>query len=347
VKFPKPPLSWLRWSVLDWRVKFSLFVGGLFTVIVVIPSAIAFTLQSKTPATWNDWMHTQDATTVIKIYHMQTGKVYPTPLNDYLVDVLAGEMNPMAPMASLQAAAVAARTYAVYAMQHKDAAHPSFAKSRGADVTDSSVLDLPWLSMADQAHKYRGQQAVDTMRLQNAVLSTDGQVLTYHQQPILAFSFPLSPGSTRDGSKVFGRSLPYLASVPCPDDEKLARPYKQRFSAKVLGAALKLEAPVNPQKFKIAAAGGQGFVERVDYGAVQINGDDFVRLLGLPSAHFQLTASAAELTVTTEGKGSDLGLSLNEAKMLAEQGWTWQAILSKFYPGTNIVSDSAFTHFVP
>ncbi|MCF8567181.1 SpoIID/LytB domain-containing protein [Alicyclobacillus tolerans] len=387
------------------RVKLAIGVGLAFVGMVLIPSAIAVLTHRGQTEPVLSWVSSKDARVPIKVLEWNRGKVVTMPLNDYVLDVVAAEMNPSAPIAALEAAAVAARTYAIRSMLPiPPGVQPTFAQSHGANVTDNATLDLPWLTTAQQEDKFGKADAVLTLRLEQAVQATDGQVLTYHGSPIVAFMTALSPGETRDGKSVFGQPVPYLKSVKCPDDLKDPKETQTfRFStaqlqqllgipaapagsavgtpaASATGASAtasgthtasksqaagsrgssRAGAPASasasasaskgaavrgliPADLKMHGADAQGFVQSVTYGKQTFSGMDFANRLHLPSSSFTWKWQGQTLVVTTKGIGNGLGMSLHEATVMAGRKMSYSKILATFYPGTQLVSDAAWT----
>lgn len=387
------------------RLKLGLLLGVAFFSLVGLPALAAVTTSRAHRLPALAIMTTTDAHESIAVYRWNAGTVIHVPLSEYLVNVLAAEMSPRAPMAALQAAAIAARTYAVRSTQRQLFATPTFAQAHGADVTDNGILDLPWLNAAQQQARFGSQTNADTVRYEQAVASTDGQVLTYQGEPILAFSFPLSPGQTRNGSTVFGVPLPYLQSVACPADATNPK-VQQTFTLpdQTVAQALGLSGPVSSAGFQVSGRDGIGFVHTVVYNgggsatspSKSWSGPQFAALLHLPSSDFTFVnsnrpvagsvggAGAAAATggssapgaspgstssptgaprqrslsrtgaakgsarapsgqvvvIETKGIGLDLGMSLNEATAMAGQGKQVNQILSYFYPGASLTSDS-------
>ena len=396
------------------RVKLAIGMGLAFVGMVLIPSAIAVLTHRGQTEPVLSWVSSKDARVPIKVLEWNRGKVVTMPLNDYVLDVVAAEMNPSAPIAALEAAAVAARTYAIRSMLPiPPGVQPTFAQSHGANVTDNATLDLPWLTTAQQEDKFGKADAVLTLRLEEAVQATDGQVLTYHGSPIVAFMTALSPGETRDGKSVFGQPVPYLKSVKCPDDLKDPKETQTfRFSTAQLQQLLGIPAvtassaagarpaasatgssatasgthtaskskaagsrgssragaPASasagahastsaaasaskgaavrgliPADLKMHGADAQGFVQSVTYGKQTFSGMDFANRLHLPSSSFTWKWQGQTLVVTTKGIGNGLGMSLHEATVMAGRKMSDSKILATFYPGTQLVSDAAWT----
>lgn len=336
------PRRWWQ-TYADWRVIVLLAVFLAFLSLVVLPTATALLVRQRSTApSLQAWITSADEQTLLPMYQMETGHVIELPLGEYIADVLAAELPPDAPPAALQAAAIAARTYAVRALSNRTAA--SFATAHGAAVTDSSQLDLPLETEAAQEARFGGQANWAQSRYQAAILATDGEILTYQDKPILAFTFALSPGQTRSAAEVFGRSIPYLVAVPCPDDAATSAQPIRWFTPTALSTALKVHiTAANLTAFQVAERDGAGFAKVVrGPGNAQWSGDGFARALGLSSADVQFRVQGGRLGVIASGIGRDIGLSIHEAISLASQGQSATQILERFYPGTALRPDAPF-----
>ena len=67
-----------------------------------------------------------------------------------------------------------------------------------------------------------------------------------------------------------------------------------------------------------------------------VSGTALRRALGLRSACFNIRYQDGSFLITTKGYGHGVGLSQWGAKALAEQGWTYEAILTHYFPGTQL-----------
>ena len=67
-----------------------------------------------------------------------------------------------------------------------------------------------------------------------------------------------------------------------------------------------------------------------------VSGTALRRALGLRSACFTIRYQDGNFLITTKGYGHGVGLSQWGAKALAEQGWTYEAILAHYFPGTQL-----------
>ena len=120
-------------------------------------------------------LSTQDNQDQIQVYMHQTGETVTLSMNTYLQGVVRGEMQGDYPMAALQAQAVAARTYAYY-LKASGKTHPG-----GACVCTDYTCCQAWAPV-DPAWIYHA-------RVQEAVETTGGIVVTYAGQPIKAMYF--------------------------------------------------------------------------------------------------------------------------------------------------------------
>ncbi|WP_236026584.1 SpoIID/LytB domain-containing protein [Alicyclobacillus suci] len=318
-------------------IRFVVCVALIFFGMIGVPTIVAKLVHRGAMPDVTAWLHTADAKRTVRVYHTSSDTTTSMALNDYVLDVLAAEFSPGAPMASLKAAAVATRTYAIHAMT--SGAPGGVAAKHDANVTDDSGLDLPLSSQSDIEAEYPSQSLQFLSQLQAAVEETDGLIVTYQQQPILAFMFDESPGETRTSQAALHQKIPYLTAIACPDDKvDPDATTTHTFTARELGQAFGLNQ-VDVAKLKPTRA-SDGFVTAVSSGTKTISGADFSAALNLPSADFTWKSSGGNLTITTHGRGLDLGMSLHEAQALAARGMGWQTIISHFYPGTSIQSDT-------
>ncbi|WAH36851.1 SpoIID/LytB domain-containing protein [Alicyclobacillus dauci] len=318
-------------------MRFVLRIVFVFAAIVGVPTVIAHAVHRGPMPDVTAWLNTTDAKTGVRVYDTGSQSTSTMPLNTYILDVLAAEFPPNTPMTSLEAAAVATRTYAVHAMQGSSGSSP-LAKSHNADVTNDSQLDLPLANEQDIEAEYPNDSFQFLSRLQAAVETTDGLVLTYQKQPILAFMFELSPGTTLSSQDVFHHNIPYLQAIKCPDDAvDPDGTSTNTFEPREVAQAFSLPT-VQWSELKMSRA-PNGFVSTVTYGKQVISGADFANLLHLPSADFTWQVRPQGLVITSHGRGTNIGMSLHEAQALAAKGMSWKDILAKFYPGTTVQLD--------
>lgn len=260
---------------------------------------------------------------------------------EYLPGVVRGEMPATFLPEALKAQAVAERTYIYYKVTtgskpgHPDAA-VCMSPACCSAYTDAQTAADKW---GDRAAEYEA-------RIQEAVQATDGQVLLYGGEPILAAFHSSSDGVTANSGDVWVKNLPYLASVSSPERAENvpnyysvktfdAAEFQQIFSAACPEAVFSAD-PAEWITDSVRNASGR--VETVKIGGVRVEGTEVRSLFSLRSASFTAEATAQEVTFRVTGYGHGVGMSQYGANELAGQGKTWQEILHWYYTDVTIAA---------
>jgi stage II sporulation protein D len=247
-------------------------------------------------------------------------------MEEYVKGVVPSEMSAGWHPEALKGQAVATRTYALY--QRLSNAGREF------DVVAST-----------QDQVYRGRQGVDE-RVQHAVESTRGIIITYQNAPILAAFSSTAAGPTEDAMNVWSKDLPYLKGVECPFDEN--SPYYQwriELPVQALEQSLRKQgipvgtiATVTPFLYSRAGRVDKIRILHSD-GEVILRGQDFRKAVGysiIPSTQFEIEALGRMVIFAGRGSGHAVGLCQWGAKELADQGHAYDAILRYYFPGTEL-----------
>lgn len=247
-------------------------------------------------------------------------------MEEYVKGVVPSEMSAAWHPEALKVQAVATRTYALY--QRVSNAGREF------DVVAST-----------QDQVYRGRQGVDE-RVQHAVESTRGIIITYQNAPILAAFSSTAAGPTEDAMNVWSKDLPYLKGVECPFDEN--SPYYQwriELPVQALEQSLRKQgipvgtiATVTPFLYSRAGRVDKIRILHSD-GEVILRGQDFRKAVGysvIPSTQFEIEALGRMVIFAGRGSGHAVGLCQWGAKELADQGYAYDAILRYYFPGTEL-----------
>jgi stage II sporulation protein D len=257
-------------------------------------------------------------------------------LEEYVKGVVPSEVNSAWHPEMLKAQAVAARTYALYQQM--------LGASREYDVA---------ASIQDQV--YRGRHGVDA-RVEQAVESTRGQVVTHKGAPIYAAFSSTAAGLTEDAVVVWSKDLPYLKGVECPFD--IESPYYQwKASFKLetleknlrqLGFAVGTIATLTPLTQSRA---GRVATLRILHskGELILRGEDLRKAVGytvIPSTQFTIDSIGDEVVLSGYGAGHAVGLCQWGAKELAQLGYSYSSILRYYYPGTEL-KDASLTKAPP
>jgi stage II sporulation protein D len=257
-------------------------------------------------------------------------------LEEYVKGVVPAEINSAWHFEMLKVQAVAARTYALY--QHM------LSPSREYDVV---------ASIQDQV--YRGRQGVDA-RVEQAVESTRGQVVTYQNAPIYAAFSSTAAGLTEDAVVVWSKDLPYLKGVECPFD--LESPF---FQWKASFKLETLEKNLRQQGFAVGAIAtmmplshsraGRVATLRILHskGELILRGEELRKAVGytvILSTQFTIDSIGEEVVLSGYGAGHAVGLCQWGAKELAQLGYSYSSILRYYYPGTDL-QDASVTQPPP
>lgn len=252
------------------------------------------------------------------------------PLEDYVAGTVGGEMYARWEPAALRAQAVASRTYVL----HQQQARRRAGGGAGYDVS------------ADTAHQvYRGLDS-ETPAVRAAVRATEGQVLTWEQEPILAVFHSASGGRTASAAEVWGRPLPYLVSQPVVDEEESPDTYWRlevsaaELSRVLAGQGLRVGGV---ERVVVRSRSASGRVQQIvfegDRGRGTLSGRTLRGALGadaLRSTLFELREQAGGFAFVGSGRGHGVGMSQWGARALARRGLGHPEILRSFYPGARL-----------
>lgn len=162
---------------------------------------------------------TNTAITTIKLLHEETGIVEEININEYLYGVVASEMPVSYESEALKAQAVVARTYTIYKMSGNK--H----ESENADICDNYACCQAWISKEERFSTWEESECESNwLKIQNAVNSTNEQIITYEGVAIAAFFHANSGGTTEIPLNVWGGSnYPYLQAVETSGEDQYSQ----------------------------------------------------------------------------------------------------------------------------
>lgn len=241
------------------------------------------------------------------------------PLEDYLVGVLGSEMPKSFPPQALQAQAVAARTYAL--------------------VKKIQSYSSPFHLGSDVLSQVYGGLTAEDEKTRAAVEATKGQVLTFDLTPIEAYFHASCGGRTETGFDALSRNLPYLQSVDCPCGKLKEIRWSAQLEPEELKKAFGTEV-TKAKKWEIAARTDSGRASSLSFfQGHRLDAKIFRERLGyrrVKSLQFEITNDSNGLKLSGTGYGHGAGLCQWGAKLMAEQGGTYEQILLHYYPGTQL-----------
>lgn len=261
---------------------------------------------------------------VLKSYN----KVDCINLEDYLVGVVSGEVPVYFENEALKAQAVAARTYALKQIENN--------KEKEYDVTDT-VSSQVYKTEDDLKNRWGSDYEKNIKKIKNAVKSTEGEYVSYNNDPIYAFFFSTSNGYTEDNKNVFGQDLPYLKTVDSSFDEKETSNFIVTKEYSLNDFYNKLNIPYSESlTITDEEKSNAGRVLNLKVNGNLMNGRDFQSKLKLRSTDFTVEKTGGKVTITTKGFGHGVGMSQYGANALAKQNKTYEEILKYYYTGTNL-----------
>lgn len=275
-----------------------------------------------------------------KINVAVNGKIVSMGLEDYVYCVLSAEMPATFAPEALKAQAVAARTFAVHKIMYGGCS-----RYPGADVCDQSDHCQAFCTEDERKSKWKDQYAEYSAKLKLAVSQTEGKIITYNNDPILVLYHASSAGFTEDVENVYSKALPYLRSVPSPDDGNVTslevkEEYDRNWFCKTVNKAYpkaNLAQTTLEKQISIVSRYPSGRVEAIKLGGASISGVEFRRLIDIRSANFKVSFSKYSVIVTTEGFGHGVGMSQCGADAMALEGSDYVDILTYYYTGVKIV----------
>lgn len=269
---------------------------------------------------------------VITLYVKERNTVEKIKLEDYLLGVVAGEMEPTWPINALAAQAILARTFTLKKIAEGGV------KARGTDAsTDEKEFQA-----------YAPEKVNDNVR--RAVQMTRGLVVTYRGRYINGW-FHADAGGRTAASAVEGLDFrqepaPYVKSVADPGwrtSPPENKSWRAVFPWSVVRQAVRQVSGQDPGPDPAAAVvrkGPSGRVIAARVGRATVSGPALRLALG--SEKFRstlLTRFAVEgnqLVVEGHGFGHGVGMSQWGARVMAEQGRSPQEIIRYFFRGIKI-----------
>ena len=260
-------------------------------------------------------------------------------LGTYLVGVVRAEMPASFDLEALKAQAVAARTYTLYHMEHTSA-------HENADICTDHTCCQAYLDEETARANWGSDADAWEEKVERAVTETDGEVILYGGEPILAVFHSASAGLTRGAGEVWLEDLPYLQAVESPEDGASIPNYYSRaafsaaeFRSRFLAAHPEADLSGTADTWLSGAVtDGAGTVSTVTIGGVTVKGTEVRRIFDLRSACFTWEASGEGVTFFVTGYGHGVGLSQYGANAMAARGADYREILTHYYSGVTIAA---------
>ena len=273
----------------------------------------------------------------VTVHVLHGEEIVETPLEDYLVGVVAAEMPADFEPEALKAQAVAARTYTLYCMRT--------GRHENADVCTDYRCCQAWKSGAAMSDGWGEAYGDKLARIREAVAATAGEYLCWEREAVFAAFHSSSAGFTEDCGAIWS-GLPYLVSVSSPEDADSVPGYVSTvercvldFRDTLLSVAPEADFSGKPETWVgEIRRDASGRVSETVIGGAVFSGVKLRELFALRSTAFDLAFIDGVFRFTVTGFGHGVGMSQYGANVMAAQGADYRTILAHYYPGTELVS---------
>jgi SpoIID/LytB domain protein len=263
-------------------------------------------------------------TDLVRIGVLRNGRyeVVSLPVEVYVARVLAGEAAPESPPASLEALAIAIRTYT--------------ATNRGRHGADG-------FDLCDQTHCQVMRNS--TIATERAALATAEQILLYRGSPATVFYSASCGGRSEKPSNVWpgADNPPYLSihdddgcgGFPSWSAELAEADLQRAFVAGGFRGTLRdIRIQSRNESGRVATLALDGLTPR------EISGQDLRMVVGrslgfqhIQSTQFELRRAGRAFRFTGHGAGHGVGLCVIGSMKLAANGQSATTILARYFPG--------------
>lgn len=270
----------------------------------------------------------------VKLLITEKNEVIELPFEDYIKGVLIGEVPMTYEIEALKAQAIVARTYTLNKMKTNPNRHEN------ADMCDDinccqayKTREYAFASWDDAEENAKWQ------KLENAVNSTKGRVITYQGELISAFFHANSGGQTENITYVWGGDeVPYLKSVK--GNEKDICQDQKSFTKTEFAELIKSVVPdygTEDDPIEIIDYTGSGRVNNMKICGVTLKATELRRLIGIRSTNFRVEkGEEGTLTFYTIGYGHGVGMSQEGANSMAQDGASCEEIIKHYYTGVEV-----------
>lgn len=311
----------------------------VFSLMITLP-AVAVTNPEETAAS-SSLAESPNQTDALQVLRTDTGLVETVSVTDYIFGVVAAEMPMSYPEEAIKAQAVAAYTLALHRMEERSQNPPQALK--GADMTDDSGTDQSFITREVARAKWGARAEEYEARLDAWIEEVLPSYVAFEDAPALTVYHSISGGRTESAETVWGSAIAYLVPVESVGDlmsedyiseKRLTKAeFLQGLSAldSSLAGNLSLDTAVGESEYSAS-----GTVLSISLFGKHFTGKQLREAFGLRSANFDVAVEGEQVVFTVRGYGHLVGMSQYGAKTMAQQGSTWQEILTWYYPGCQI-----------
>lgn len=312
----------------------------IFLTTIIMPMVLIYSCDINPPVI--DKQEVIEGTPKIRVYMHGSKRIEELDLEEYVKSVVTSEMPASFEFEALKAQAVAARTKALYQkIKYGDQGNPAHP---GAEVCDSVHCQV--FRSKEEIRKLKPKNWMRDYwpKVEEAVESTRGMVITYNGQLIDPLYHSTSGGKTENSEDVFTAMAPYLRSVDSPyethsrhmEEEMVisTSQFVSKINSKYKDSHINNDNVVDSLRIIERSEGGR--VTKMKVGDKVLSGRNIRELLGLKSANFKIVISGDKMTFKTKGYGHGVGMSQYGADGMAKNGSAYDEILKHYYQGVEI-----------
>lgn len=269
----------------------------------------------------------------LRVYEIQTGKTKEMKIEDYVMGVVAGEMENDWPVEALAAQAIVARTYVM-----------SFIEEKGGSQYGDADISTDF----EEAQAWNPKNINENVR--KAVEMTRGEVAVYKGKYVKAWFHSHAGGMTataKEGLNYKEKEPPYIQVVKSPDANagpEGKRSWSASFSVAKVASVLRDKMGQDPgtiDSVSIVKRGPSGRAITLKIGDAIVNAPDLRIQLGSMEMRSTLLTSfkleGDRIVMAGKGFGHGVGLSQWGAHVMAKQGKSPEDIVKYYFKDVDIV----------
>lgn len=282
------------------------------------------------------------ANQTIRVRMTKTGEIVAMDINDYLRGVVPSEMPPSYNIEALKAQALVARTYTYMKMMEKG-------EGEDADMCDNFAHCQAFYDKEKLFQIWRNRGFSEALireyweKVNEAVVSTQNQVIIYDGKLIKAFFHASSPYKTENVDQIWGHaSFPYLVSVESKekeDYENRTSKVEINFSQFISKIRDKINADISVDDCKSICVNEyttSGRVKNIKVKEFVISAEKLRVILGLKSTDFYIETTENSVIFNVTGYGHGVGMSQVGAETYANEGYNYIDIIKHYYTGVDV-----------
>lgn len=303
----------------------------LFITMLLVPlGAISGELSGEEIiASVNANAEREEKAQTVKVYDKTEEKINSLSVDEYIFGVVAAEMPILYGEEAIKAQAVASYTFLLFRKNENS--------EKEYDITTDYTVDQSFITR-EKAKENWGEKAEEyEQKLDKAIKEVSGYALTYDSLPILAAYCASTAGKTQNAKDVWGGEYPYLAAVNSEWDRlDKNNSSTATFSANDLKQKLSTLAEISGEESKWfcdIVKNSSGYVSKLTLCGKEVTGSEIRKALDLKSSAFDITLKDGNFVFSVRGYGHGVGMSQVGAGKMAENGSTYEEILTHYYSG--------------